>query len=361
MAIVTTGVLISEIRGKVGDLVFLRTRGGLAVRAKGTLIDANSPAQQFVRNEIIGIVQAWQSLSPEIQHTWYLSALNFHYHNNLNKRFPVSGYGHFVSSMAVWAFFNTGAFSNLVVNGGFDSGADWNTNPPWQINTGELKAIGGSPNVGSTTQAILVEPSIPIIVTFDITLNTISAGQISTPAGNDSIFNNTIIGYHNLGVGSYTRERVTGSNPGVTKLLEFAIPFAITGNLSIDNYNIRLIVPDPPQPGDMVPIKTLSVTANNAAQSLDVTYSPSPTDSGMHYIIWGTPALSPGINNPGSSYRIIGIREGNIASPDDIVPGYLQRIGAIGAVGQKIFVSMECINLESQQRAVPVVASTIIT
>ena len=81
----------------------------------------------------------------------------------------------------------------------------------------------------------------------------------------------------------------------------------------------------------------------------------------MHYIIWGTPALSPGINNPGTSWRIIGIREGNIASPDDIVPGYLQRIGPIGDIGKKIFVSMECVNLESQQRALPVVASTIIT
>ena len=76
MALIKTGSIISDIRGKVKGTVFQRTAGGLTLRSQSAPINKNSNRQTKTRNFTNILQQQWRLLSPEERQTW-LQFTNF--------------------------------------------------------------------------------------------------------------------------------------------------------------------------------------------------------------------------------------------------------------------------------------------
>jgi hypothetical protein len=85
----------------------------------------------------------------------------------------------------------------------------------------------------------------------------------------------------------------------------------------------------------------------------------TPSTSVM--IVKATPALSPGINFVKTELRKIGVVLANSPTPVDITAMYMEKFGAIGKAGQKVFVEVYFIDTLSGVASVPQKISTIIT
>lgn len=59
MAVITTGSIVADIRGSVGDETYARNQGGLYVKARKAPTDPNTAAQQACRAAMAALSQYW--------------------------------------------------------------------------------------------------------------------------------------------------------------------------------------------------------------------------------------------------------------------------------------------------------------
>jgi len=117
----------------------------------------------------------------------------------------------------------------------------------------------------------------------------------------------------------------------------------------------------PPTPQDIINFTSLSVAADYTLQTLTITFAATPIAATEKVLLFATPALSPGKKFVKSEYRQIDVLAAADTSPHSAETEYIAKFGAIGAVGQKMFVKLVPISVASGQAAIPVSASCIIT
>jgi len=115
----------------------------------------------------------------------------------------------------------------------------------------------------------------------------------------------------------------------------------------------------PPLPVELPTITTGVLAATNAGV-MTVTFTADPSVAATEVEIEATPALSPGISFVKSEFRVIGKMPVIVAHAADIAALYTAKFGAIGAVGQKIFIRMKQISKTTGQAGVPVIYSDLI-
>lgn len=115
----------------------------------------------------------------------------------------------------------------------------------------------------------------------------------------------------------------------------------------------------PPLPVGL-PIIITGVLAATHAGVMTVTFTTDPVITDTDVEIEATPALSPGISFVKSEFRVIGKMPAIVAHVVDIAALYTAKFGAIGAVGQIVFIRMKQISKTTGQAGVPVIYSDII-
>lgn len=118
-------------------------------------------------------------------------------------------------------------------------------------------------------------------------------------------------------------------------------------------------ITEPPLPVEIPEIITGVLAATNAGV-MTLTFTDDPSVAASEVEIEATPALSPGISFVKSEFRVIGNMPALVAHVADIAALYTAKFGAIGAVGQKIFVRLKQVSNVTGQAGVPVIYSDII-
>lgn len=77
MAKAKFGMVVTDMRGKLGGQVFTKNRGGAVVRTKVTPSNGQSPAQSTVRNRFTSLSQAWRGLTQAQRDAWNAAVINF--------------------------------------------------------------------------------------------------------------------------------------------------------------------------------------------------------------------------------------------------------------------------------------------
>jgi len=116
----------------------------------------------------------------------------------------------------------------------------------------------------------------------------------------------------------------------------------------------------PPLP-EAIPVITTGVLTAAAASTIEVTFTDDPDVTGSAIEVYATPALSPGRSAVSSELRRIGLLPAIVANVADISTIYNAKFGAVGAAGQKIFISLTQISTTTGQAGIPVVYSCIIS
>lgn len=115
----------------------------------------------------------------------------------------------------------------------------------------------------------------------------------------------------------------------------------------------------PPLPVELPVIETGVLAATNAG-AMTLTFTEDPDETASAVEISATPALSPGISFVKSEFRVIGLMPALAAHVSDLAALYTAKFGAIGAVGQKIFIQCRQVSTVTGQAGVPVIYSDII-
>lgn len=117
-------------------------------------------------------------------------------------------------------------------------------------------------------------------------------------------------------------------------------------------------IANPPLPGAVESIDSISVAMDIGAGGFALTFSPAipATDK---FLILATPGVSAGRSFSKNLFRVIEVVENGDTSPYDFETSYTAKFG-VPAVGQKVFVAMVGINISTGQQGVPVQASTIV-
>jgi len=116
----------------------------------------------------------------------------------------------------------------------------------------------------------------------------------------------------------------------------------------------------PPLPCAIDALTSVSLAADFTLQTVTLTYAPA-IEADHKIIVFGTPAISPGISFVKSEYRQFDVIATADASPFSIGTEYIAKFGAVGAVGMKIFVSLVQVCTVTGQAGIPITASAIIT
>ncbi len=115
----------------------------------------------------------------------------------------------------------------------------------------------------------------------------------------------------------------------------------------------------PPLPVELPPITTGVLVATNAGV-MTLTFTADPDVAASKVEIEATPALSPGKSFVKSEFRRIGNMPTLVAHVADIAALYIAKFGAIGAVGQQIFVRLKQVSDATGQAGIPVIYKDII-
>lgn len=92
MAKVMTGPMVAEIRGKCGDVVFSRNRGGMFSRAYGVRVKPWSTNQTNIRDSLHIIGPRWNTTLTDAQRlAWNAFAQNLTKNDQLTQAAPLSG------------------------------------------------------------------------------------------------------------------------------------------------------------------------------------------------------------------------------------------------------------------------------
>lgn len=118
-------------------------------------------------------------------------------------------------------------------------------------------------------------------------------------------------------------------------------------------------ITDPPTPEGVPAIDRMSIVADESAQTLTITYTPTPTDGSVTHLVFATKGLSPGVSRARKSdFRLIDTIASGAASPFAGGADYTAKFGPI-VQGQKIFVKLRPINNTTGQAGAEIVASTV--
>lgn len=98
MAIIKTSALVSEIRGKVGGVVFARNRGGAYVRQFVSPVQAETEPRTEARGRLGQISAAWETLTDTQRQGWTDYGQAVGSVNSLGDTHPISGIAAFVRS-----------------------------------------------------------------------------------------------------------------------------------------------------------------------------------------------------------------------------------------------------------------------
>jgi hypothetical protein len=112
-----------------------------------------------------------------------------------------------------------------------------------------------------------------------------------------------------------------------------------------------------PTPQGVESVELTGLTVDEANTELEVAFSGTTVASSI--LVFATDPLSPGVEFAKNRYRLIGALAGNAASPSNIWSIYSSRFGE-PAVGSKVFVRLQSVNLTTGQTSVPSQASIII-
>lgn len=115
----------------------------------------------------------------------------------------------------------------------------------------------------------------------------------------------------------------------------------------------------PPLPVALPVIETGVLVATNAGV-MTLTFTDDPDVAATAVEIDATPALSPGKSFVKSEFRRIGNMPVLVVHVADIAALYIAKFGAIGAVGEQIFVRLKQVSTASGQAGIPVIYSDII-
>ena len=116
----------------------------------------------------------------------------------------------------------------------------------------------------------------------------------------------------------------------------------------------------PPLPEAVDAFTSVAVAADFTLQTVTITYAPAIA-ADHSAIIFGTPAISPGVSFVKSEYRQFDVMNAADSTPFSIETEYIAKFGAIGAVGMKLFIMAVAVNWNTGQAGIPITASCIIT
>jgi hypothetical protein len=85
------GLISSDMRGKMGGVVFTRGRNGTNIKAKGIPLNPGSIGQSRARGTLVAALGRWKNLSSTNQTTWNVLASSITYYNSLAQAYSPSG------------------------------------------------------------------------------------------------------------------------------------------------------------------------------------------------------------------------------------------------------------------------------
>lgn len=103
---------------------------------------------------------------------------------------------------------------------------------------------------------------------------------------------------------------------------------------------------DPPNNEDVQQIITLSLTADADAQTVALSFTPSPLPPNHAAIIFASPSMNPGANSPGNTLRFIAYLDPGDTSPAALQTAWIPKFGAI-PTGRKIFLRARLLNTDN--------------
>jgi len=159
----------------------------------------------------------------------------------------------------------------------------------------------------------------------------------------------------NAAVGDFAKTNIFGDiiNPTGFNLYQ-----RLNNNLSLAG-QAALTLPPLPEAVEQLEATALSVEDATVASSFELTTTGNlSAASGVK--VFATPPLSAGKNFVKSEYRLIKVSAAPIASPADLLADYQAKFGSVGVAGQKIFVKVQVVNLNTGQVGTPSQVSTIV-
>lgn len=157
----------------------------------------------------------------------------------------------------------------------------------------------------------------------------------------------------NTAVPDYTRTDIFGDlrNPS---------GFNLHQKLNNNLLNIgQAVITSPPLPEAIDAFTSVSVAAAEGLQTVTITYAPVIA-ADHSVLVFGTPAISPGISFVKSEFRQFDVMIAADVSPFAISAEYIAKFGVVGAAGMQIFIKMVQINWATGQAGIPIIASCII-
>jgi len=101
MAGITTGSIVSDIRGSVGDEIYSRNKYGAYVKAYAAPVQPDTSLQLARRAQMATAIAAWQALSDSERIAWNAFASGSLIENSVGKTVSRNGFGLFVSRKMV--------------------------------------------------------------------------------------------------------------------------------------------------------------------------------------------------------------------------------------------------------------------
>lgn len=116
---------------------------------------------------------------------------------------------------------------------------------------------------------------------------------------------------------------------------------------------------DPPLPGDVPAVDSVTLTADSSPQTFSIAFGPSPVPADTAFIVEATAGVSAGKSFVKSEYRQIGYIPAAGTTPDNSLTDYQAVFGTLVG-GQKVFVRLTPVNTVTGQRGIPLADSTIV-
>jgi len=130
------------------------------------------------------------------------------------------------------------------------------------------------------------------------------------------------------------------------------------------NCNLALVgvaaIVSPPSPIALPSFTTATLAAATGAQTLALTYLPTPVPAGVAIVIECTPAMNPGKSFVKNDFRYVSKIAAAGASPFAAGVAYIARLGAIGSAGKVIWMRITTYSITTGQKGIPIVISAII-
>ncbi len=96
MAKVTPSVMLDEMSGKAGSVVYVKTKQGTIVRPRRTPANPNTPAQEAVRDNLRRAARGYEALTPAQAQTWE------DYGQTITKTQPITGETYNPTGIAIY-------------------------------------------------------------------------------------------------------------------------------------------------------------------------------------------------------------------------------------------------------------------